>query len=346
MVVDYRQLPIFKTLDPEERKGLALLGHPHCKRSFAHVAWMVRWWPLLTCVSMSQLDEDSLCGVHGGWNEQIPTPKNQPALIFAHMPFLNKQAVGQILHQPTVKAYMHWYCLQNMFWFGRMSHMSHMSLGGEVHETSVLCSVRKLFGTTDPGLDTDQRFIGASTWWGDELTSWRVVSVVSVVFVFFWVWTVWKASHGYHWTKCNQPFFVETCWDIQWECLMDESKVCERKHCVRELAMWSKMGELHGHLRLCFRPAANGCNTGSRRLLKTAPGREFKGNQGLVIWKLRLNSERHGIRQSSQVRELFVTVLILLAISQQKWFCLYKHLESLESQVPNNLPSSPCFTQA
>ena len=208
---------------------------------------------------------------------------------------------------------------------------------------SVLCSVRKLFGTTDPGLDTDQRFIGASTWWGDELTSWRVVSVV---FVFFWVWTVWKASHGYHWTKCNQPFFVETCWDIQWECLMDESKVCERKHCVRELAMWSKMGELHGHLRLCFRPAANGCNTGSRRLLKTAPGREFKGNQGLVIWKLRLNSERHGIRQSSQVRELFVTVLILLAISQQKWFCLYKHLESLESQVPNNLPSSPCFTQA
>lgn len=139
MVVDYRQLPIFKTLDPEERKGLALLGHPHCKRSFAHVAWMVRWWPLLTCVSMSQLDEDSLCGVHGGWNEQIPTPKNQPALIFAHMPFLNKQAVGQILHQPTVKAYMHWYCLQNMFWFGRMSHMSHMSLGGEVHET--LCAV-------------------------------------------------------------------------------------------------------------------------------------------------------------------------------------------------------------
>jgi hypothetical protein len=99
-----------------------------------------------------------------------------------------------------------------------------------------------------------------------------------------------------------------------------ESVSWMNRRCGREniacgkLAMWSKIGELHGHLRLCFRPAANGCNTGSRRLLTTAPGRQFKGHQGqLVIWKLRLNSERHGIRQSSQVREPFVTVLILLA---------------------------------
>ena len=65
---------------------------------------------------MSQLDEDSLCGVRGGWNEQIPTPKNQPALIFAHMPFLNKQAVGQILHQPTVKASLVLFAKHVLIW--------------------------------------------------------------------------------------------------------------------------------------------------------------------------------------------------------------------------------------
>ena len=82
------------------------------------------------------------------------------ALIFAHMPFL-KQAVGQIL-QPTVEACTGIVC-KTCFDLV-VCHICHICPSVErCTKHSVLCSVRKLFGATDPGLDTDQRFIGAST---------------------------------------------------------------------------------------------------------------------------------------------------------------------------------------
>ena len=209
--------------------------------------------------------------------QQHIQPAMQHILIFAHKVFHNKQSVQQILHQPTV--YIHWYYVCrtrfDLVVIGHICPSRHETLSCAELCWAVLNLLvqRKLFGPTDPGL-FDQRFVGAATWWGDEL-----LICLSCLFG-FWSSNTHIMDIIEH--TAISRFSLRHLVRVSHGWIQGVGEKITARGGKMAMWMWSKIGELHEQPTQTLRPAANGCNTGSRRLLTTAPRpREFKGSENL-----------------------------------------------------------------